>query len=1030
LAWSVGVLVVLAVLLLGAFLYVRWNGVPPFFQARLEAALRAHGIELHIGEVRLRGSHLQARSLAATVNSKPGTAQGKAGSIDLQLDWKALLKRQLRLHTLHLDGGRFDWIEASSNNVPHRLAIEGLETDLRILPSDHWELTRLSGRLFGAEVHVTASITNASLMRRWSFRRPGREKTDWQQALDQVLDKIEAVKLAQPAVLNVHLSGDGRDPSSLQTELELETPTASWADTTVEKLRFRAIARPANGLPGASAVDFRIRSGRASGNWGEVTSASITGRFLGGLTNQSLQELHWKLQLAAFRFATVTGQSLAASATTVPSTNPASPYHTEMDLKVTALVTPWSDSATNHLTLSGNHGLNRLAPWELEWAAAVSLAQSRWGQVRRLEFSGRGGPRVPFAQWQPPEASWGFWQKLDPYEFSWKCAVEGLNTPKLQLDRASCAGQWAAPEVVLEEVHSELYGGHAQGAGRLDVATREVRSHAALDFDVRKVSALLTPASRHWLSQFTWQIPPQVSADVRVLLPAWTNAQPQWREEVMPTIELTGQFAGSNGTFRAVPVAYARSHFTLTNLVWHLPDLLVRRPDGEGLLEYTGSMATHDFRWRVDARADPRAFKPLLTDDAAHRALDQFDFRVPPAFQGEVWGRWHEPEALGLSGRLTATNFTFRGEWVTELQSSVALTNATLQFSDTVVRHNAQVITVPKGSFDFTERVADVTNAVSTMDPDLVTRVIGPKVRAALAPYHFDKPPTVRISGRLPTFDTQDADVHFAVAGESFHYWRLQSPGLTGDIHWRGDSLVITNVQASFYGGDLTWQGQFDFSVPVGATLAFEGSFKNADLHDLVADLGKKTNNLKGALDAHLTITAANSDDWRSWQGNGYLSLRDGFLWEIPIFGFFSPVLNTIVPGLGSSPVSACDASFTIDQSVVETDNLELMSPALRLQYSGNVDFKGDVDARMHAVILRDAWGVGRVLSVALWPISKAFEYQIKGNIYHPNSEPVYIPRVLMWALHPVKTMKKLFHGKEAAPSAAEAQLNSVLPHD
>src|SRR5207302_11055356 len=121
---------------------------------------------------------------------------------------------------------------------------------------------------------------------------------------------------------------------------------------------------------------------------------------------------------------------------------------------------------------------------------------------------------------------------------------------------------------------------------------------------------------------------------------------------------------------------------------------------------------------------------------------------------------------------------------------------------------------------------------------------------------------------------------------------------------------------------------------------------------------------LEGSLDGQLTIASANTDDWRSWQGSGQIRLRHGFLWDIPIFGFFSPVLNTIVPGLGKSPISAARASFKIDQSVVQTDDLELKSPALRLLYNGSVDFKGKVNARLQAEILRDAWGVGRVVSV------------------------------------------------------------------
>jgi hypothetical protein len=365
-----------------------------------------------------------------------------------------------------------------------------------------------------------------------------------------------------------------------------------------------------------------------------------------------------------------------------------------------------------------------------------------------------------------------------------------------------------------------------------------------------------------------------------------------------------------------------------------------------------------------------------------------------------------------------ATNFTFKGEQCDELSGNLALTNAMLLFSHLYVRQGPQEIRAPSGSFDLTERVVYVTNTITTMDPDLVTRVISPKVRAAVRPYHFQKPPTVRVNGRLPTVDIAAADVRFEVLGEDFSYWKLRLPRVSGDVVWRGQNLSITNVQASFYGGELTWQGDFDFSVPVGAQLSFKGSAQDADLHALMADLGKKTNDLEGSLSGNLFITSANSDDWRSWQGLGRLRLRNGFLWDIPIFGFFSPILNTIIPGLGKSRVSSGDASFVIDQSVINTRDLQVRSPALRLRYTGTVDFKRAVDARMRAEVLRDAWGIGRLVSFAFRPLTKALEYQINGTLDHPTSKPVYIPTVLLWPLQPLRTVKKLLHLGQPEPVA------------
>jgi AsmA-like C-terminal region len=1026
LVWGLRALLLIFLALAASWLYLRWVGVPDWLKERLQAELRARGLLVQVGEIRLRGFDLLARNIQVTGLGPWLGPTAVIPQADLRLNPTALKHGRIRPERLVLGGGQILWPLAGTNGPPRRVSLDGIATELRFLPHDQWDLTRLTARLLGAEVHVTSSITNASAMRHWlRLHRPDRPKVDWRNRIDQWLARTEQLRLTEPSVINLTVRGDGRDPGSFQVELRVESPKAVWSGATLENLHALATTKTSRTHKDESEAKLDVRLDRVAASWGQLESIQLTSQLSGSLTNPSLRQLDWQIKADSFRRQSVTGRTLLLTGRTLPFDPRQGSLQTELSLTAAEVASPWTDSAANQVEVSATHGLRAVEPWQAHWHLTTGPVRSRWGEAMQSRLAGDVIPRFELAQWQAVDATGGWWTRLEPFEVDWECELRQVKSPKAELENVSFAGHWRAPEISLRDLQAGLYGGHFHGSGLLDIATREVQAKADLDFDVHRVSSLLTTNSQRWLNQFGWQVPPKVSAELRLLLPAWTNTQPRWREEVMPTIELAGDFAGSDETFRGIPVAYARSHFALTNMVWQLPDLLVKRSDGEATLEYAGDMRTHDFQWRVDGRLDPRALKPLLEAEAPKRVLDQFEFSSPPAVRGEIWGRWHQPEAMACSGRVSATNFTFRGELCSELSAGMRLTNSVLQFSDLKVRQRTQEITVPRGSFDLTERVIYVTNALSTMDPDLVTRVIGPKVRAALQPYRFEKPPTVRVSGRLPTFDIEDADVHFAVAGEDFRYWRLRVPSISGDVSWRGDSLSISNVQASFYGGELTWQGQFDFSVPVGAQLAFEGAFKNADLHELMADLGKRTNNLQGSLSGQLAITSADSDDWRSWQGSGRVRLRDGFLWDIPIFGFFSPMLNTIVPGLGNSPISAGEANFKIDQSVVQTSDLELKSPALRLLYNGSVDFQGTVDVHMQADILRDAWGVGRALSLVLWPISKAFEYRITGSIYHPKSEPVYLPRALLWFLHPFKTVKKLFGARESKPAEAPAALFS-----
>ena len=154
----------------------------------------------------------------------------------------------------------------------------------------------------------------------------------------------------------------------------------------------------------------------------------------------------------------------------------------------------------------------------------------------------------------------------------------------------------------------------------------------------------------------------------------------------------------------------------------------------------------------------------------------------------------------------------------------------------------------------------------------------------------------------------------------------------------------------------------------------------------------------------------SNSADWRTIEGHADVDLRDGLIWSIPIFGIFSPVLDSVAPGLGSSRASAGTGTFIITNGVLWSDDLEISSPAMRLDYRGIVDLQGQVNARVEAQLLRDVWGVGPIISSLFWPVTKLFEYKVTGSLSQPKSEPVFfIPKIVQLPFHPLRTLKGLF---------------------
>jgi hypothetical protein len=283
------------------------------------------------------------------------------------------------------------------------------------------------------------------------------------------------------------------------------------------------------------------------------------------------------------------------------------------------------------------------------------------------------------------------------------------------------------------------------------------------------------------------------------------------------------------------------------------------------------------------------------------------------------------------------------------------------------------------------------------------------------------------VQGIIPTVREADADLHFSVDGGQFHWWRFNVARIKGDVHWVGERLILSDVHSEFYGGNAVGSAGFNFATRKGTDYQFTLVATNANLHRLTAELSERTNNLEGLLSGSLIITNANSEDRKKLDGYGDLDLRDGLIWDIPVFGILTPVLNGIAPGLGNSRASAAACTFVIKNGVMRSDDLEMRSPALRLAYRGTVDTQGQVNARVDAELLRDVWGVGPVVSTVLSPFTKMFEYKITGTLDNPKKEPVYIfPKLVQMPFHPFRSFKELLSEE---PSLGPTNSAPVLQH-
>jgi hypothetical protein len=446
---------------------------------------------------------------------------------------------------------------------------------------------------------------------------------------------------------------------------------------------------------------------------------------------------------------------------------------------------------------------------------------------------------------------------------------------------------------------------------------------------------------------------------------------------------------------------------------------------GKTWLAFDGQLdeASEKYASRVWGAFDPEVMRPFLSENVRKHELDQMTFTQPVGLDVTVNGRLHDWDSLGVDGQVTLTNYIIRGQAVDGVASAVSYTNRVLALLQPHLRTGTQTMTADRVALDFRNRVILFENGFSTADPESMARAIGPKTGEFMEPYHFLSPPTARVNGHIPLramhspAEMTNVDLRFdIVEGAPFRWLKLNTPRLEGSVHWLGSRLVLTNLAAQAYGGKGSGSAVFDFLAPhTGADYAFTMSVTNVNLHALAADVVSPTNKLEGSLSGQLTVTNASSENLQSWNGYGAARLHDGLIWDIPVFGILSPVLNTCTPGLGNSRATDASARFIITNGVIYTDSLEIQSSSTRLQYVGTVGLDQSVDAHVTAQLLRDTWVVGPLISTVLFPVSKLFEYQVTGTLKAPQTEPLYVPKLLLMPLHPIRSLEEIFLGSPEA---------------
>ena len=611
---------------------------------------------------------------------------------------------------------------------------------------------------------------------------------------------------------------------------------------------------------------------------------------------------------------------------------------------------------------------------------------------------------------------------LTNYDVKLNATVEKVKTNIFNVRGGYIETELNGNMLFVKKLHLKTDSGKIDINGGVNLDSKDIALNINSLIDLKEISKYSSPTVSNILEEIKPDTVPLINLTVQGKLPLMTNSLSTLN--IFSNLYISGDAQLTNVSYKTIDVSSLKAKFDFSNSVLNVKDLKLISVSNIFNCKAVHNLKTRDIKTDFYCLIEPHIIEKFIPSITSYLKL--IETTVPIEFSGSFSGNSTNIENGIINGSFSATNFSFRGKHIIELRSGFDYANKVLSFSDfELIRTNEQA-RGQKIIADFNQERVYLKSVWGNLNPDDLSEAIGEKVHKAISKVKFSIAPSVSAGGSVPMHGAI-GDIRFNIYAPDIKWWKLNPKKVTCTVYWKDETMLITNCQSEFYYGNMSITLFTDFSKKSSNSLYYDVVLTNVNSKSLLKDILLKPKNVEGKLSGNLSISSPSIDDYQKWSGKGKIELVDGLIWDIPIFGIFSPILNMVTPGLGNSRANFASASFIVTNGLVVSSDLEIRARVLRMQYEGSIGFDKSVNARVEAELLSEVWLLGPALKILLKPLTKLFIYKVSGTIDKPEMEPVYIPRILLFPFHPFKTLKNLVIPKSAEEDK-EKNNNRVTP--
>lgn len=402
----------------------------------------------------------------------------------------------------------------------------------------------------------------------------------------------------------------------------------------------------------------------------------------------------------------------------------------------------------------------------------------------------------------------------------------------------------------------------------------------------------------------------------------------------------------------------------------------------------------------MDVHLDPHVLLPVVQ----HRLpsflgelIERFEFvHAPPRCEVEFRRELKNAGFFSLNGTVWLQDCSYRNNDVLRADGNVEIICSETNMAVVV---NPLLVIRPEGNVAGDLRVdiisGNVTfNATSSIQPVPLLKMIGIYNEDVMGDWKFLGPVNVTAKGQASFQDFDKRTVNAHISGRKMGIGRFIADDGSFDLNIFDKHIELSKADGHAFGGSFAGNAVFDLPDDKTTNVQYKVA---AEMHDVNATrlinllMTNSMTDVDGTMYCQVNLEGKLGEGAVEFsKGSGKISIADGKIFSLPVFGGLSEMMGRIIPGLNFVlRQSNMNTDFTVTEGVFHTENIKVEGDLLSLSGRGDYRLDGGLDFDVQIRLLKAHTVGGKVMRVITYPISKLFEFKLRGGLSDPKWHPM-----------------------------------------